>query len=411
MRFCLNIRHLIKVLTKREKSSPPTISDPQSDDEGSKVESDELPTVLPLLPVPSNLESPKDELCDVCKGLGLSAEQFVVDPNEKKAWNSPLIEKELVADMLKRSYCPLCRLIITALGGPKLPSFDNGEPVYVTMDSSTDGSSLGQDRDNALQVRNLRPYVCKLEGVGISADEQLPLFPEITLLANDSPAPSTSFLARPIQEDKIDFRMVRKWIAICENGHGQDCNKSMMREHQLQHPVDIIPEFRLVDVIDNCLVRGVNVGRTKYATLSYVWGRVDFLRTLKSTVGRFEQHGGLKRPEFYEKIPWTIRDAMQVTKKIGLRYLWVDSLCIVQDDDSGKKEEAIRKMDLVYGASFITILAATGNDANAGLPGVRPGTRNFRQPIEQIAPGFRLAFKPRHHDYISSSTYYTRSWT
>lgn len=411
MHCCLNIRHLIRVLTKKEKSPPPTISDPQSEDEELKAESDELPTIPPLLPVPSNLGSPEDELCDICKGLGLSPKQFVVDQNENQTWNSPLIEKELVADMLKRSYCPLCRLIIKALGGPELPSFENGEPVYVVLGWSTDGSSLTTGRDQTPQIRVLRPSARKLEGAPISTFEHLPMYPEITLLANDSPDPSTPLLARPIQQDKIDFRMVRKWIAMCEDGHGQDCNKSMMREHQLQHPVDIIPEFRLVDVIDNCLVRGTSVGRTKYVTLSYVWGRVDVLRTLKSTVDRFEQRSGLKRPEVYEKIPWTIRDAMQVTRKIGLRYLWVDSLCIVQDDDSGKKEEAIRKMDLVYGASFVTIIAATGNDANAGLPGVRPGTRNFRQPIEQITPGFRLAFKPRHHDYISSAPYYTRSWT
>ncbi|KAJ8509363.1 hypothetical protein ONZ45_g8481 [Pleurotus djamor] len=185
----------------------------------------------------------------------------------------------------------------------------------------------------------------------------------------------------------------------------------MMGEHQQDHPADVIPDFRLIDVVDNCLVRGADIHGVKYATLSYVWGRVEFLRTLKSNVGHFEQRDGLWTPEVYEKIPLTIRDAMQVTKEIGLRYLWVDSLCIVQDDDSGKKEVAIKRMDLVYGASFITILAGTGNDANAGLPGMQPGTRNFRQSIEQIGPGFRLAFKPTLQDYMKSSTYYKRCWT
>jgi len=82
----------------------------------------------------------------------------------------------------------------------------------------------------------------------------------------------------------------------------------MMREHEVNHPVDEIPAFRLVDVIDNCLVRGVS--KSKYAALSYVWGGVKFIRTLKDNVGILEQPGALKLSEYHEKIPWTIRDAM-----------------------------------------------------------------------------------------------------
>ncbi|KAJ8520042.1 hypothetical protein ONZ45_g3102 [Pleurotus djamor] len=326
-------------------------------DEGSEVDYNDLPTIIPLLPVPPNLVLPKDKLCKVCKGLGLSAEQFVVDRSESEACNSTLIKKELVTDMLKKSYCPLCRLIITALGGSKLPTVEDGASVWVTLESYTnDGSISSPDGDDLLQIRGLYPYAYKLKGKSLSARGQLPTLPEITLLANDSPVLSAR-LVRPIQQDKIDFNLVRNWIQICEVDHRKDCDKGMMEEHQQDHPADVIPDFRLIDVVDNCLVRGADIHGVKYATLSYVWGRVEFLRTLKSNVGHFEQHGGLWRPEVYEKIPLTIRDAMQVTKEIGLRYLWVDSLCIVQDDDSGKKEEAIKRMDLVYGASFITILA------------------------------------------------------
>jgi hypothetical protein len=183
----------------------------------------------------------------------------------------------------------------------------------------------------------------------------------------------------------------------------------MMREHEVSHPADEIQAFRLIDVVDNCLTRGVS--GCKYAALSYVWGGVGFFRTLKDNVDILEQPGGLKLPEFHEKIPWTIRDAMQVVQEIGIRYLWVDSLCIVQNDDTGEKAEYISKMDLVYGAAFVTIIAATGQNAYAGLPGVRLGTREYRQPIEEIMPGLRLAFKPIYQNYIKDSVYYTRGWT
>jgi hypothetical protein len=50
-------------------------------------------------------------------------------------------------------------------------------------------------------------------------------------------------------------------------------------------------------------------------------------------------------------------------------------------------------------------------DANAGLPGLYPGTRGATQPIKEIGPRFRLAFKQKDEDYISSSVYHTRAWT
>jgi hypothetical protein len=61
---------------------------------------------------------------------------------------------------------------------------------------------------------------------------------------------------------------------------------------------------------------------------------------------------------------------------IGERYLWVDSLCIVQDDPQ-EKHGQIANMDAIYGNAILTINAAAGQDANAGLPGVRPLSRKW----------------------------------
>lgn len=60
----------------------------------------------------------------------------------------------------------------------------------------------------------------------------------------------------------------------------------MMLEHEVSHPADEILAFRLIDVVDNRLVRGVS--KSKYAALSYVWGGVEFIRTLKEDVGILE---------------------------------------------------------------------------------------------------------------------------
>ncbi|KAF8884217.1 heterokaryon incompatibility protein-domain-containing protein [Gymnopilus junonius] len=233
------------------------------------------------------------------------------------------------------------------------------------------------------------------------------------MLANDSPTPSKTFFTRFIP-DQIDFGMVRNWLYMCKVWHGNACDRSEMLEDQLEDPASSIPHFRLIDVLNNCIIpapRGA-----KYVTLSYVWGRIDpetILRSLKNNFKQLEEPGALLLPNNHDRIPLTIRDAMQVVRELDLQYLWVDSLCIVQDDTGpeGSKMSAISKMDLVYGGAYLAIMAATGVDANAGLQGVRPNTRGMKQPIEEVLPGLRLAFKPKHHDYINDASYYTRAWT
>ena len=71
--------------------------------------------------------------------------------------------------------------------------------------------------------------------------------------------------------------------------------------------------------------------------------------------------------------------------------------------------QAIAKMGLVYGAATLTIVAYT-DGATTGLPGVRFGAKRS-QPIEEIAPGFRLAFKPMYQYAMEESIYNTRGWT
>ncbi|KAF8854270.1 HET-domain-containing protein [Acephala macrosclerotiorum] len=366
----------------------------------------------PLLPVP-DVGSPGDRLCDTCSALELTAKRFVVFPDDPDSTedgpDGPEIPLGLVKDIRKKNSCPLCRLFIVALGGSKVPDEEDGESTSVVLSWGTDGPTLDpqQPWNRTPQIRILRPY-CNLANGGYMNSVRLNFFPEITLLANDSPVPEKTFFARPIQQDKIDFGIVRNWLTLCETWHGDDCNESEMLD-TLIHPADEIPEFRVIDVVDNCLVFGES--NCKYAALSYVWGRAKVLCALAENVEKLEQPGSLKQPEFLDQIPWTIRDAMQATREIGLRYLWVDSLCIIQDDTAGHKQHAISKMDLVYGMAFVAIIAASGDSANAGLPGVRPGTRNYRQPIEEIMPGFRLAFKPRMEDYLRDAVYETRGWT
>jgi hypothetical protein len=59
----------------------------------------------------------------------------------------------------------------------------------------------------------------------------------------------------------------------------------------------------------------------------------------------------------------------------------------------------------------LVIVAAGSPDAYAGISGIHIGSRGSRQPIEELAPGFRLAFKTRWQDSIEGRPYYARGWT
>jgi len=54
----------------------------------------------------------------------------------------------------------------------------------------------------------------------------------------------------------------------------------------------------------------------------------------------------------------TIRDAILVTRALGIDYLWIDSLCISQDHESKDWNEQSSKMNSIYGDSILTIAAA-----------------------------------------------------
>jgi len=92
----------------------------------------------------------------------------------------------------------------------------------------------------------------------------------------------------------------------------------------------------------------------------------------------------------------------------GEKYLWVDSLCIVQDD-ADIKHVQIQNMDMIYRSAFAVIVAAYGGNAHAGLPGVRPGSRQWTQNVEDLQ-GIKLA--NTHYDpTIIESTHNSRAWT
>ncbi len=120
---------------------------------------------------------------------------------------------------------------------------------------------------------------------------------------------------------------------------------------------------RVIDVLDpdhpHLFVSGDTHGEP-YAALSYVWGEEQPNRTTLSNISTYVASIDLTL------IPRTIREAMDVARRMGLRYLWVDSFCIIQDSRKDKTRE-IMQLRRIFRDAYITIIAASASSASSGF--------------------------------------------
>ncbi|KAL7958579.1 hypothetical protein V8C34DRAFT_314037 [Trichoderma compactum] len=122
----------------------------------------------------------------------------------------------------------------------------------------------------------------------------------------------------------------------------------------------------LVVEIDDAYVQLYEVhADPAYAALSYVWGENQPHRTQTSNIEAYKE--GID----VDQIPQTIKDAIQTTQRLGFRYLWVDSFCIIQDSKEDKNREIplIRK---TFQNAAVTIIAASSRKVSDGFLQDRP---------------------------------------
>ena len=111
------------------------------------------------------------------------------------------------------------------------------------------------------------------------------------------------------------------------------------------------------------------LGRVPFAALTYCWGGEQPMKCLSSNILSY----GTAIP-FEKQLP-TIKDAAKVCQRIGLQYLWIDALCIIQHDSNDKTVE-IAKMTSIYGSATVIIAAARSSSTTEGFLGERfPGPR------------------------------------
>jgi hypothetical protein len=132
---------------------------------------------------------------------------------------------------------------------------------------------------------------------------------------------------------------------------------------------------RVLDVITNqdiVFLRETEGRKGKYLALSHSWGSTHRLTLKKANLA------ALKRGISLADLPKTFQDAVLIARELKVANLWIDSLCIIQDD-SGDWEVEASHMGDVYANSYLTIAALSSKDDSSGC--FPPPLTRFREPF------------------------------
>lgn len=182
----------------------------------------------------------------------------------------------------------------------------------------------------------------------------------------------------------LDYEQVERWLSTCETESHIQC---IAPKYWQQGPSKLIDceTLRLVEADPSY----------PYFALSYVWGQQHH----KKSSSYHNESRGLA------DLPATIRDAVEVTRKLGYRYLWVDRYCIDQNDPA-EKHRQIKEMGQIYHNASLTIIAAAGFDPDHGLLGVSKKRKGSLHIKTTSYEGFKELIQK-----IRGSVWMARAWT
>ncbi|CAI0641415.1 unnamed protein product [Colletotrichum noveboracense] len=216
--------------------------------------------------------------------------------------------------------------------------------------------------------------------------------------------------------DPACIGLLRESVETCMNEH-LECQPSTNRTL----PTRLIDVGKINDKSARLIIGHKLPLLTPYIALSYCWGppsqTTSQLITTKATMPDHQKCIELGR------MPNTIRDAVLFTREMGMRYVWVDALCIVQDDaDDWAKEAAL--MYSVYRHATITVVAAAGDTCHSGFLSRKTAGPNAVIPFKsrkkgtQVSGSYMLShmrerrtWDADYPSHLHKRAWATRAWT
>jgi hypothetical protein len=188
-----------------------------------------------------------------------------------------------------------------------------------------------------------------------------------------------------IDPARVDFNVMKRWLALCEGQHEKLCNPPM-------HSRSLPKGFAVI----NCVSRRLESlpAEAKFAVLSYVWGASTYTSPSKSA----------------SIFPRTIEDSIAVALELGLAYIWIDRYCVPQQDCPEKLEQ-IQKMHEIYREADLTIVATAGEGPDHGLPGVSASRAKAPSVDVRIGSHRIVSTGKSAQETLRSTVWASRAWT
>lgn len=266
------------------------------------------------------------------------------------------------------SGCELCQLVYSELRGK------------VSAATARISYSCGDKTEGGFQT-----LILEASDRGRSVVGELDLYAP----ADSSAAKNNLIAGRPISAEPLSdacIAQIQQWLSDCTQNH-----------HRC--PLNEAPRMptRLIDVGDEYtrprLRINAPVDTGKWVALSHCWGDVNKLFTT-----RVDNIHAMKEGINIDDMPATLRDAVLVTRKLGLQYLWSDNLCIIQGNDKDFGRENVR-MGEYYRNAYLTIVASDAHSDDEGF--LRPRLVSADSDSQVLVPLKKVKSGSSDHYFIA----------
>ncbi|KAI2462981.1 hypothetical protein F4781DRAFT_426743 [Annulohypoxylon bovei var. microspora] len=151
------------------------------------------------------------------------------------------------------------------------------------------------------------------------------------------------------------FTLLKQWIELCDSSH-EACRPKDRGVPTM--PTRLIEVGNLIRLVDSA-----TIDPSLYVALSHCWGSFGD----NSKFCTFNHNIAQRRLSIeFEHLPLTFKDAIRVVRTLEIKYIWIDSLCIIQDDELDWGNEAAR-MEQVFSGAYFTIALSSARSSNEGF--------------------------------------------
>jgi hypothetical protein len=189
------------------------------------------------------------------------------------------------------------------------------------------------------------------------------------------------------------FDSVDAWLQKCvseRKGAHQSCSRRIIIEGYPTRllKLDEVETSGKVQLVDT---KVLSDPKPNYITLSHCWGPPNGPRPQETRKANLEAHAtGIPM----ESLPRTFRDTVRIALRLHQKFLWIDSLCIIQDDKADWEYEA-NIMAAIYGNSLLTIAATSSINCESGCNLERRSSRTIEGTATSVPgsfPNYRTGF-------------------